>query len=149
MATFVQRTESLPVWETPPWLFRHLDAEFSFTLDAAASIDNAKCERFFTVEDDALVQDWSGEVVFLNPPYGRVIGQWIAKAYDEAQAGATVVCLLPARTDTGWWHDYCAKGEVRFIRGRLKFGNQKGSAPFPSAVVVFRPPVTYRREVTR
>jgi len=75
----------------------------------------------------------------MNPPYGREIGKWVKKAYESAQSGATVVCLVPARTDTAWWHDYCAKGEIRFVRGRLKFGGSKNSAPFPSAVVIFRP----------
>jgi len=77
----------------------------------------------------------------MNPPYGRVIGQWVKKAYESSLDGATVVCLLPARTDTSWWHDYCMKGEIRFVRGRLKFGGARGNAPFPSAVVIFRPGV--------
>lgn len=124
-------------WETPQAFFDQLHAEFSFTLDACATPDNAKCGRFFTREQDALAQEWAG-TVWMNPPYGRGIGQWVRKAYEAAQGGATVVCLLPARTDTRWWHDYCTKGEARFVRGRLKFGG-KSSAPFPSVVVIFRP----------
>ena len=101
-------------------------------------MQNAKCERFFTIEDDGLLQDWQGRV-WMNPPYGREIGRWMRKAYESSLAGATVVCLVPARTDTAWWHDYAAKGHVSFIRGRLKFGDAKNSAPFPNAVVTFYP----------
>lgn len=126
-------------WETPQDLFDELNAEFSFTVDVCALPINAKCSRFFTPEQDGLIQEWSLETCWMNPPYGRQIGKWIRKAYEESQKGATVVCLLPARTDTAWWHDYCVKGEIRFIRGRLKFGGSKNSAPFPSAIVIFRP----------
>lgn len=126
-------------WETPQWLFEQLSKEFHFTLDPAASPENTKCEKYFTAEQDGLKQDWSNEVVWLNPPYGREVGKWVQKAYQEAQKGATVVLLLPSRTDTAFFHDYCLKGELRFIRGRLKFGGSKNSAPFPSVVVVFRP----------
>lgn len=122
-------------WETPQWLFDQLDAEFHFTLDPCATYENAKCAMFYTKEDDGLSRDWGGESVFMNPPYGREIVKWVKKAYEE---GTEVVCLLPARTDTRWWHDYVMKAaEVRFIRGRLRFGGCKNSAPFPSAVVVF------------
>jgi len=127
-------------WGTPQKLFDELDAEFGFTLDACASAHNFKVKKYFTKEDNALVQDWIGNV-WLNPPYGRDIGKWMAKAYAEHQKGATVVCLVPARTDTAWWHDYAVKGTVRFLRGRLKFeqpGAVKNSAPFPSAIVVFQ-----------
>ena len=93
---------------------------------------------FFTEEMDALKQEWQG-VCWMNPPYGREIKRWMQKAYESSLAGATVVCLVPARTDTAWWHDYAFKGEITFLRGRLKFGDAKNSAPFPSAVVVFRP----------
>lgn len=126
-------------WPTPGFLFQALDAEFRFTLDPAASPANAKCPKFYTSLENGLSQDWTGETVFLNPPYGRNIGKWVAKAYRTSLDGSVVVCLLPARTDTAWWHLYCAKGEVRFLRGRLKFGDAKNSAPFPSAIVVFRP----------
>ena len=126
-------------WATPQDLFDGLNAEFGFTLDPCCTDDNAKCRKHYTLADDGLSQSWAGEVVFMNPPYGREIGKWIAKAHQEAKGGATVVCLIPARTDTAYWHDYCMKGEVRYIRGRLKFGGCKCGAPFPSAVVVFRP----------
>lgn len=126
------------LWATPQDFFDQLNAEFGFTLDVCATADNAKCERFYTKEDDGLTQPWTGRV-WMNPPYGRTIGHWMRKAYLSAQQGATVVCLVPARTDTAWWHDYAAKGNVRFIRGRLKFGGHQNPAPFPSAVVVFWP----------
>lgn len=131
-------------WATPQAFFDDLDAEFQFTLDPCASKDNAKCHMFYTEMEDGLSRSWAGERVFMNPPYGRQIGKWIAKAYSESQRGATVVCLVPSRTDTRWWHDYCMKGEVRFIRGRLYFGDGIGRAPFPSAVVIFRPPLVGR-----
>lgn len=126
------------LWATPQHFFDKYDAQFGFTLDVCALPENAKCARFFTPEVDGLAQEWTG-VCWMNPPYGRGIGAWVRKAYEASKAGATVVCLLPARTDTKWWHDYCQKGQVEFIRGRLKFGDAKNSAPFPSAVVVFRP----------
>jgi len=126
-------------WETPQEFFDRLNLEFNFTLDAAATDENAKCAKYFTLNENGLAQSWQGETVFLNPPYGRAVGEWIAKAHAEAERGATVVCLIPARTDTRYFHDHCFKGEVRFVRGRLKFGNSKNSAPFPSAVVIFRP----------
>jgi phage N-6-adenine-methyltransferase len=125
---------------TPQWLFDALNREFAFTLDPCATRENAKCPRFFTREDDGLMQDWGDEVVFMNPPYGAMISRWMWKAYDSARKGATVVCLIPARTDTAWWHSYAMKGEVRLLRGRLKFGNATNFAPFPSAIVIFRPP---------
>ena len=124
-------------WETPQWLFDQLHTEFCFRLDVCATADNAKCERYYTKAEDGLAQDWSG-VCWMNPPYGREINRWIEKAYESSLGGATVVCLLPSRTDTKWWHEYVMRGEVRFLRGRLKFGGSKNSAPFPSAVVIFR-----------
>ena len=124
---------------TPQDFFDRLDAEFGFDLDVCASPENAKCTIYFTKEDDGLSRDWTG-VVWLNPPYGREIGRWLRKANESVKDnGATVVCLVPARTDTNWWHEYVIKHEVRFVRGRLKFGNAKNSAPFPSAVVIMRP----------
>jgi phage N-6-adenine-methyltransferase len=135
-ALFSSRTDQ---WETPRWFFDALDAEFGFRLDVCASPEFAKCKRYFTPSMDGLKQQWTG-VCWMNPPYGRKIGRWVAKAYESAQQGATVVCLLPSRTDTAWWHDYVMKApEVRFLRGRLKFGNAKSAAPFPSAIVIFRP----------
>ena len=126
-------------WSTPDALFEQLDDEFHFTLDVCASPENTKCERYYDQEKDGRVQPWIGEVCWMNPPYGRQIGQWIQKAHDESLRGATVVCLLPSRTDTIWWHDYVMKAdEIRFIKGRLKFGEAKSGAPFPSCVVVFR-----------
>lgn len=124
-------------WETQQWLFDQLNAEFGFKLDVCATPDNAKCERYYTKAEDGLAQDWRG-VCWMNPPYGREIGRWIEKAYKSSLGGVTVVCLLPSRTDTKWWHEYVMRGEVRFLRGRLKFGGSKNSAPFPSAVVIFR-----------
>jgi site-specific DNA-methyltransferase (adenine-specific) len=116
-----------------------LDAEFRFTLDPCSSDTNARCVRHFTRREDGLAQDWTRDVVFMNPPYGREIGQWMRKAHESARAGAIVVCLVPARTDTAWWHTYAVHGEIRFLRGRLKFGDAAQGAPFPSAIVVFRP----------
>ena len=128
-------------WETPGDFFRQLDHEFRFTVDVCSTHENAKCARHFTVEDDGLLQDWAGEVCWMNPPYGKEIGAWMAKARAEAMRGATVVCLVPARTDTAWWHDSVeGKAEVRFVRGRLRFGDASNPpAPFPSAVVIYRP----------
>lgn len=124
-------------WSTPPKLFDRLDALYHFDLDAAATPENAKCKRFFTVEDDGLSQKWEG-VVWCNPPYGREIPKWVRKGYNEAQRpGTVVVMLLPARTDTAWFHDYCRKGDVTFLRGRLKFNGNKWNAPFPSMIVKF------------
>ncbi|HPS39968.1 MAG TPA: DNA N-6-adenine-methyltransferase [Candidatus Cloacimonadota bacterium] len=125
------------VWETPQDLFDKLNQQYSFETDVCALPENAKCETYFTPEVDGLSQDWTG-VCWMNPPYGREIGNWMKKAYESSLAGATVVCLVPARTDTAWWHDYAMNGEIEFIRGRLKFGNSKNSAPFPSAIVVFK-----------
>ena len=126
-------------WETPQDFFDLLNSEFHFELDVCAKPENAKCPRYFTPEEDGLKQEWRG-VCWMNPPYGREIGRWVKKAYESAKEGATVVCLLPARTDTSWWHDYCMMAdEIRFIRGRLKFGGAKHPAPFPSAIVIFRP----------
>ena len=127
-------------WSTPQDFFDRLNEEFHFTLDVCATPENAKCPRYYTKRENGLLQKWEG-VCWMNPPYGRVIGQWVKKAYESSLDGATVVCLLPARTDTSWWHDYCMKGEIRFVRGRLKFGGARGNAPFPSAVVIFRPGV--------
>ena len=126
-------------WETPKDFFDKYDEVYHFTLDPASSHDNAKCANHFTLEDDGLHKNWGGQRVWLNPPYGRAIGEWVRKAYEESRKPDTaVVCLLPARTDTKWFHDYCVKGKVEFIRGRLHFGNSKNSAPFPSMVVVFQ-----------
>jgi len=125
-------------WETPQDLFDELDEIFHFTLDPCATPENAKCELFYTKEDDGLRQNWGGHRVFMNPPYGREITRWVRKAYLESRKPNTVVvCLLPARTDTKWFHNYCTRGEVWFIKGRLKFGGARNSAPFPSMIVIF------------
>jgi site-specific DNA-methyltransferase (adenine-specific) len=126
-------------WGTPQHLFDGLHSEFDFTLDPCATADNAKCAKFFTVEDDGLSKSWGGERVFMNPPYGRQIKHWMKKAWEESQKGALVVCLIPSRTDTKWWHDFAMKGEVRFIKGRLYFNDGEGRAPFPSAIVILTP----------
>jgi phage N-6-adenine-methyltransferase len=124
-------------WETPVALYDELARIFGgFTLDPCATEENAKCAHFFTREDDGLSRDWTGKV-FMNPPYGREIGKWVKKAWTESLKGTLVVCLLPARVDTRWWHEYAAKGHVYFLRGRLKFGTSRNSAPFPSAIVTF------------
>ena len=129
------------VWETPQDFFDKLNAEFEFKTDVCATADNAKCENYYTPEQDGLKQEWQGNC-WMNPPYGREIGTWMGKAYNSARKnGATVVCLVPARTDTKWWHTYGVRGEITYLKGRLKFGDGKNAAPFPSAVIVFRPTV--------
>jgi len=131
-------------WETPQWLFDQLNTEFQFTLDVCATPSNAKCQRYFSPEQDGLFQSWAGETCWCNPPYGREVWKWVRKArHESSYYGATVVVLLPARTDVRWFHDYVyGKAEIRFLRGRLKFGGAKNSAPFPSMIAVFRPKVT-------
>lgn len=133
-------------WPTPQDFFDKLNRIFRFDLDVCASPNNAKCLDYFTAEQDGLAQDWRGNV-WMNPPYGRGIGAWVQKAKESADNGATVVCLLPARTDTKWWQNYCADAEIHFVAGRLKFGGHKNSAPFPSAVVVFRPAQNWQKEL--
>ena len=127
-------------WSTPQAFFDELNKEFNFTLDPCATSENAKCNKYFTVEDDGLKQDWSKDTVFMNPPYGREIKYWVQKAYEESLKGATVVCLIPARTDTAYWHDYIfgKSDDIRFLRGRLKFGDSKNPAPFPSAIIIYK-----------
>lgn len=125
-------------WETPQDLFEALDRIHHFTLDPASTHQNAKCRKHYTIEDDGLQQDWTGETVFCNPPYGRGINRWVEKAWlDSRWPGTKVVMLLPARTDTAWFHDYCMKGKIEFLRGRLKYGKSKENAPFPSMIVIF------------
>lgn len=126
-------------WSTPQWLFDALDKEFGFTIDVCASEENKKCPEFFSEDDNALLKDWGVHVCWMNPPYGTEIGRFMAKAHNAANSGATVVCLVPSRTDTAWWHKHAMKHEIRFLRGRLKFGDGIDSAPFPSAIVVMRP----------
>lgn len=123
-------------WATPSELFKKLDDEFHFTVDLCADDENHLVERYYTAENDGLKADISGEVVYCNPPYGRKVGDFVKKC---AMGGGTAVMLLPARTDTRWFHEYIyGKAEVRFIKGRLKFGGAANSAPFPSMIVVFR-----------
>jgi len=122
--------------ETPEKLFLDLDREFNFTLDPCCTEQNAKCKKFFTKKEDGLVQDWSEDVVFMNPPYSAIL-TWIKKAHNEALKGATVACLIISDTSTTYWHEYCLFGKIRFIRGRLKFGDNRYPAPFPSVIVIF------------
>jgi len=132
-------TSNTDEWTTPQWLFDQLNMEFGFTLDVCANQENTKCKLYFDKKTNGLLQQWSG-TCWMNPPYGRQINKWIKKAYESSLQGATVVCLLPARTDTSWWHEYCINGkaEIRFLRGRLKFGNCKNNAPFPNAIVIYK-----------
>lgn len=131
-AMFSSQTD---MWATPQGFFDELDREFHFDCDVCAIPENAKCRKFFTPAQDGLKQEWKG-ICYMNPPYGRAIGKWVQKA---AESATTVVCLLPARTDTKWFHEYIyGKAEIRFIKGRLKFGDERNSAPFPSMVVIFR-----------
>lgn len=126
-------------WATPQAVYDMLNEEFQFNLDPCASPENAKCDLYYTKEQDGMIQDWSGHRVFCNPPYGRELPKWVKKAYESYLGGATVVMLIPARTDTSYFHDYIYhKAEIRFIRGRLKFGNARNSAPFPSMIVVYK-----------
>lgn len=134
-------------WSTPQDFYDKLDKEFNFTLDPCCSELTAKCQKFYTQKDDGLSKSWQNEIVFMNPPYGREIKHWVKKAKDEFLKGScTVIALIPSRTDTKYWHDHIFplyyKGviEIRFIKGRLKFGNSKNSAPFPSALVIFKQP---------
>ena len=126
-------------WETPQELFDKINAEFGpFRLDVCATAKNTKCREFFSKHDNGLEKTWWGKC-WMNPPYGRQIGQWMKKAFDESKRfkGPIVVCLVPARTDTAWWHDYAMNGSIRLLRGRIKFVGAKSGAPFPSAIVVF------------
>lgn len=129
---------------TPGGFFRELDKEFHFTLDAAATEKSAKCAAFYTPETDGLNSPWNldGGAVFCNPPYGREIGKWVRKAWEEAKSGITIVLLIPARTDTNYFHDYIlGQAEIRWVRGRIHFEDENGTvyerAPFPSMVVVY------------
>ena len=136
----VMYSSSTDQWATPQDFFDELNKEFSFDLDPCADAQNHKCERYFTKEQDGLRMDWGGSRVFCNPPYGREIGEWVRKCYEEGhKEGTIVVMLIPARTDTRYFHDYILnRAEVRFVRGRLRFGDAETGAPFPSMVVIFR-----------
>ena len=137
-ALYTSRTDE---WPTPQLFFDVLNAEFRFTLDPCASSDNAKCRRFFTKKHDGLSRGWGRHRVFCNPPYGSAMRAWARKCFEASSGGALVVLLAHARTDTRWFHDwvYGRAAEIRFVRGRLRFGDGKQSAPFPSLVAVFRP----------
>lgn len=130
------------LWSTPQSFFDELNEEFNFTLDPCATAENAKCEKYYNKEDNGLIQDWMFETVFCNPPYGRNIKDWVKKCSEEGEKpGTTVVLLIPARTDTSYFHNYIYQmpyTEIRFIKGRLKFSGCKNAAPFPSMVVIFR-----------
>lgn len=143
--TIAMRTDSSEEWATPQGLFDALDDEFRFDLDVAASAANAKCARYFTEADNGLWQPWAPSRCWMNPPYGRSTVSWVRKAVLEAQSGALVVGLLPARTDTAWFHDHVLEvgAEIRFVRGRVAFDGPSRvvpRAPFPSLVVIWRPP---------
>jgi len=130
-------------WATPQDFFDKLNEEFNFTLDPCATPQTAKCKKFYTKHDDGLSKDWAGETVFVNPPYGREIGKWVKKCYEESlKPNTTIVILMPSRTDTLYFHRYILdKSQIRFIKGRLKFvdsvGNCFSPAPFPSMIVIF------------
>ena len=131
-------------WSTPQKLFDELNNEFHFTLDPCSTHKNFKCKKHYTTEENGLVQDWSKDIVFCNPPYGKEISKWVEKAFNECNKGATVVLLIPARTDTSYFHRFIYKQgfEIRFIKGRLKFIDESGiegkAAPFPSMIVVMK-----------
>ena len=132
-------------WQTPDDVFNKLNKEFDFTLDPCCQHDSAKCDKYYTPVEDGLIQSWENEIVFVNPPYGRELKKWVKKSHDEViENGSTVVMLIPARTDTSYFHDYIYnKFEVRFVRGRIKFVNpetkqQKDPAPFPTMIVVMK-----------
>ena len=127
-------------WETPIGLFNKLNNEFGFTVDVCAGHFTAKCPKYYTEQDDELSKDWSNDICWMNPPYGKDIYLWMKKTYEESLKGATVVALIPSRTDTVYWQEFCMKAtEIRFIKGRLKFGDSQNSAPFPSAIIIFSP----------
>ena len=141
MKTEVLFSSASDNWSTPEWIFNKLNDEFHFTLDPCADDVNHKCDKYFTKEQDGLVQDWGGEVVFCNPPYGRGIIKWVRKCFEEVYKGncKCAVLLVHARTDTKWFHKYIYhRAEIRFIKGRLKFGESKENAPFPSMIAIFR-----------
>ena len=132
----VHYSQASEEWSTPTDLFAELDEIFHFDLDACATALNAKCKTYFTKQQDALGKRWRG-TVWMNPPYGRKIAAFMRKAYEESVRGATVVCLVPARTDTKWWHCYARRGQITHLPGRLRFGGAQNSAPFPSAIIIF------------
>lgn len=142
MNTEVMFSSKTDQWATPQDFFDKLNDEFNFTLDPCADESNHKCDLYYTKEQNGLIQKWGGQRVFCNPPYGREIGKWVQKCFEESKNKNTIcVMLIPARTDTRWFHDYIYQKpnvEIRFVRGRLKFGDSNNSAPFPSMVVIFK-----------
>lgn len=134
---FTSRTEE---WETPKYVFTALNSKFQFQVDVCATSENAKCKTYFDKSVDGLQRDWSPFRCWMNPPYGKNISKWMKKAFEESQRGALVVCLIPSRTDTKWWHDWVMRAsEIQFVAGRISFGNEKQSAPFPSCIVIYYP----------
>jgi len=129
-------TSNTDLWATPQSFFDEWNSKYNFKTDVCATAENAKCEIYFSPEENGLLQEWKG-TCWMNPPYGREISKWVKKAYESSLNGAVVVCLLPARTDTRWFHNYCLKGDITFLRGRLKFNEVKWNAPFPNMVVIF------------
>jgi phage N-6-adenine-methyltransferase len=145
MNTDLMFSSATDQWATPQAFFNEWDDIYHFELDVCADAQNAKCRRYFSEQDNGLAQNWAPYRCWMNPPYGREIRRWIQKAYQESLRGATVVCLLPARTDTAWWHEYIIPfAKMTFVRGRIKFGDSKNGAPFPSAVAVFYPRASQR-----
>lgn len=133
---FTDNTTGRYEWGTPQRLFDELHAEFNFTVDVCASRELAKCQRYYDQKANGLAQDWTGETAWMNPPYGQDIARWLQKA---AESHATVVCLVPSRTDNRWWHQWVmTASEIRFVKGRLRFSGAGDGAKFPSAIVVFR-----------
>lgn len=127
-------------WETPDWIFDPLNKEFEFTLDPCCVESTKKCDRFFTPKENGLIQDWSNERVFVNPPYSRGnIDKWVKKCFDSSKCGAVVIALLPVSTSSKWFHDFIyQKAEIRFIKGRVKFVGANHTAPFSSMIVIFK-----------
>ena len=144
-ALYSSRSEE---WPTPQSFFDQLNEEFRFTLDPCATRSNAKCGRYFTKRQNGLEQNWGRHRVFCNPPYGREMRAWARKCFEASRRGALVVLLAHARTDTRWFHDwvYGKAAEIRFVRGRLRFGDGTQSAPFPSLVAVYRPSTFQRTD---
>lgn len=129
-------------WATPRKLFEYLDSLYHFTLDPCATDENHKCDKYYTLKDDGLSKSWDNEVVFMNPPYGGHTRDWLQKAFEQTKKGTTTVCLIVSATDRSYWHDIINYAdEVWFLRGRVKFGDSKTTAPFASAIVIFRPGV--------
>jgi phage N-6-adenine-methyltransferase len=127
-------------WQTPDAVFKQLDQEFAFSFDADNERDRARCRLCFSPDMDATKTNWPADVsIWCNPPYGRDTGAWLEQGYVASLSGSTVVFLLPARTDTRWFHKYAPLAEIRFIKGRLRFKGANASAPFPSMLVIFRP----------